>query len=182
MAIDSTRSMKKLLKFLFGLLINVCILFVLVKAFSYSYDFTYQVFATYAADVTDARKVSVQIAQDETMLDVADALHDAGAIDNKYAFILKVRIGGYAGQIKPGTYEIAPSDTNIDIIELITGVSGSSEDASLSSDSGSTTGTGDEGHPETDSTEDTELSEGTEEDTSGEGDTEAEGEEMYIDE
>ena len=41
MAIDSARSMKKILRFLFGLLINVCILFVLVKGFSYSFDFAY---------------------------------------------------------------------------------------------------------------------------------------------
>ena len=44
MALDSARSMKKILRFLFGLFINVCILFILVKAFSYSYDFAYQVF------------------------------------------------------------------------------------------------------------------------------------------
>ena len=108
MALDSARSMKKILRFLFGLFINVCILFILVKAFSYSYDFAYQVFATRAADPGSNRKATIQITQDEPLLDVAD-------------FILKVRIGGYADDIQPGTYQIAPSDTNQEIIEIITG-------------------------------------------------------------
>ena len=73
MAIDSARSMKKVLRFLTGLLINVCILFVLIKAFSYSYDFAYQVFATKAMDPGSNRKVAVQIVQDESLLDVADS-------------------------------------------------------------------------------------------------------------
>ena len=74
MALDSARSMKKILRFLFGLFINVCILFILVKAFSYSYDFAYQVFATRAADPGSNRKATIQITQDEPLLDVADSL------------------------------------------------------------------------------------------------------------
>ena len=110
MALDSARSMKKILRFLFGLFINVCILFILVKAFSYSYDFAYQVFATRAADPGSNRKATIQITQDEPLLDVADSLKMAEVIKDKYAFILKVRIGGYADDIQPGTYQIAPAD------------------------------------------------------------------------
>ena len=104
MALDSARSMKKILRFLFGLFINVCILFILVKAFSYSYDFAYQVFATRAADPGSNRKATIQITQDEPLLDVADSLKTAEVIKDKYAFILKVRIGGYADDIQPVSY------------------------------------------------------------------------------
>lgn len=137
MAIDSARSMKKILRFLFGLFINVCILFILVKAFTYSFDFAYQVFATKAADSSNNRKVAIQITPDEALLDVADALKKAEVIDDKYAFILKVRIGGYAGDIKPGTYQLAPSNTNKEIIDIITGAS---DDASGSGDSDNSSG------------------------------------------
>ena len=133
MAIDSARSMKKVLRFLFGLLINVCILFLLVKAFTYSYDFAYQVFATKSVDPVNNRKVSIQITADESVLDVSSALRKAEVIDNKYAFILKLRITGNAGKIKPGTYQIAPSNTNKEIMELITGTAEtSSSDSDLS--------------------------------------------------
>ena len=125
MALDSARSMKKILRFLFGLFINVCILFILVKAFSYSYDFAYP---------GSNRKATIQITQDEPLLDVADSLKTAEVIKDKYAFILKVRIGGYADDIQPGTYQIAPSDTNQEIIEIITG-NGKSSSGDSSGDS-----------------------------------------------
>lgn len=165
MAIDSARSMKKILRFLFGLLINVCILFVLVKGFSYSFDFAYQVFSTTAVEPGSNKKTAVTITEDEPLLDVADALKESGVIDNKYAFILKVRINGDAGKIKPGTYPMSPSNTNQEIIDMITGVSGDNT-SSGSADSSSTgdesggdsqdaaaavtnaTGTGDEGAAE----------------------------------
>lgn len=136
MAIDSARSMKKVLRFLFGLLINVCILFLLVKAFTYSYDFAYQVFATKSVDPVNNRKVSIQITADESVLDVSSALRKAEVIDNKYAFILKLRITGNAGKIKPGTYQIAPSNTNKEIMELITGTAETSSSDSDSSGGG----------------------------------------------
>lgn len=128
--------MKKVLRFLFGLLINVCILFLLVKAFTYSYDFAYQVFATKSVDPVNNRKVSIQITADESVLDVSSALKKAEVIDNKYAFILKLRITGNAGKIKPGTYQIAPSNTNKEIMELITGTAETSSSDSDSSGGG----------------------------------------------
>lgn len=128
--------MKKVLRFLFGLLINVCILFLLVKAFTYSYDFAYQVFATKSVDPVNNRKVSIQITADESVLDVSSALRKAEVIDNKYAFILKLRITGNAGKIKPGTYQIAPSNTNKEIMELITGTAETSSSDSDSSGGG----------------------------------------------
>lgn len=125
MAFDSARSMKKILKFLCGLLINVCILFILVKAFSYSYDFAYQVFATKAYDLTVTKSVTVKVLEDESLLSVATKLEDAEVIDNKYAFILKLRISGNAGKLKAGTYQVSASDTNVELMDKLTGASGS---------------------------------------------------------
>jgi cell division protein YceG involved in septum cleavage len=127
MAIDSARSMKKILRFLVGLLINVVILLFLVKAFTYSFNFAYQVFATTSVDVANSRSVTVEIIPDETLLDVASTLEDKGLVENKYAFILKMRIGGYANQIQSGTYQMAPSNTNSEIIDMITGNTETSE-------------------------------------------------------
>jgi len=137
--------MKKILRFLFGLLINVCILFVLVKGFSYSFDFAYQVFSTTAVEPGSNKKTAITITDDEPLLDIADSLKKSGVIDNKYAFILKVRINGDAGKMKPGTYAMSPSNTNQEIIDIITGVSGDDTASSGSSDSSST---GDEGAAE----------------------------------
>lgn len=121
MAIDGARSMKKVLRFMFGLLINVCILFALVKIFSSSYEFAYEVFATTCKDTGDSKVVAVEILPDSTTMDICNALDEAGVIKNKYAFMLRLRIGDYAAKIMPGTYDLAPSYTNKKIIEILTG-------------------------------------------------------------
>ncbi len=121
MAIDGARSMKKVLRFMFGLLINVCILFALVKIFSSSYEFAYEVFATTCKDAGDSKVVAVEILPDSTTMDICNALDEAGVIKNKYAFMLRLRIGEYAAKIMPGTYELSPSYTNKKIIEVLTG-------------------------------------------------------------
>ncbi len=121
MAIDGARSMKKVLRFMFGLLINVCILFALVKIFSSSYEFAYEVFATTCKDAGDSKVVAVEILSDSTTMDICNALDEAGVIKNKYAFMLRLRIGDYAAKIMPGTYDLAPSYTNKEIIEILTG-------------------------------------------------------------
>lgn len=123
MAIDGARSMKKVLRFMFGLLINVCILFALVKIFSSSYEFAYDVFATTCKDAGDSKVVSVEILPDSTTMDICNALDEAGVIKNKYAFMLRLRIGEYGAKIMPGTYDLAPSYTNKEIIEVLTGES-----------------------------------------------------------
>ena len=118
-------------------------------------------FSTTAVEPGSNKKTAVTITEDEPLLDVADALKESGVIDNKYAFILKVRINGDAGKIKPGTYPMSPSNTNQEIIDMITGVSGdassgSADSSSTGDESGgdsqdaaaavtNATGTGDEG-------------------------------------
>ena len=46
MAIDSAVTMKRILRFAIGLLVNVFILFILVKVFAFGFSFAYDVFAS----------------------------------------------------------------------------------------------------------------------------------------
>lgn len=121
MTIDGAKGMKKILRFAVGLLINVCILLILVKAFSMSFSFAYDVFATCCKDSTDTQVVAVEILPDSSIKEVCETLDEAGVVKNPYALMVKIRIGSYAAKIKPGTYEIAPSYTNDEIITVITG-------------------------------------------------------------
>lgn len=65
--------------------------------------------------------VAVEILPDSTTMDICNALDEAGVIKNKYAFMLRLRIGEYGAKIMPGTYDLAPSYTNKKIIEVLTG-------------------------------------------------------------
>ena len=122
MAIDGARSMKKVLRFMIGLLINVCILFALVKIFSGAYSFAYEVFANTSKDAGDTKIVSVEVLPDPTTMEVCESLEEAGVIDNKYAFMFKLRLGEHTSRIKAGTYKLSPSYTSKQIINILTGV------------------------------------------------------------
>ena len=122
MAIDSAVTMKRILRFAIGLLVNVFILFILVKVFAFGFSFAYDVFASNSCkDKSDTKVVAVTVLPDSSIKDVCETLDDAGVVKNAYALMVRIRIGSYAAKIKPGTYEIAPSYTNDEIITIITG-------------------------------------------------------------
>lgn len=121
MKFDGARSMKRVLRFTVGLLINVCILFLLVKTFSAAFGFAYDVFSTGCKDPTDTKVRVVEVLPGSSIKDVCETLDEAGVVKNAYALMVKIRIGSYAAKIRPGTYEIAPSYTNDEIITVITG-------------------------------------------------------------
>ena len=122
MAIDSAVTMKRILRFAIGLLVNVFILFILVKVFAFGFSFAYDVFASNRCkDKSDTKVVTVTVLPDSSIKDVCETLDDAGVVKNAYALMVRIRIGSYAAKIKPGTYEIAPSYTNDEIITIITG-------------------------------------------------------------
>lgn len=122
MAIDSAVTMKRILRFAIGLLVNVFILFILVKVFAFGFSFAYDVFASNnCKDKSDTKAVTVTVLPDSSIKDVCETLDDAGVVKNAYALMVRIRIGSYAAKIKPGTYEIAPSYTNDEIITIITG-------------------------------------------------------------
>lgn len=121
MKFDGARSMKRILRFTVGLLINACILFILVRVFSSAFGFAYDVFATTCKDPVDTKVRVVEVLPDSSIKEVCETLDEAGVVKNHYALMVKIRIGSYAAKIVPGTYEIAPSYTNDEIITVITG-------------------------------------------------------------
>ena len=122
MAIDGALTMKRVLRFSVGLLVNVFILFILVRVFAVGFSFAYDVFASNSCkDKSDTKVVAVTILPDSSIKDVCETLDEAGVVKNAYALMIRIRIGSYAAKIQPGTYEIAPNYTNDEIITVITG-------------------------------------------------------------
>ncbi len=121
MAIDGALTMKRVLRFAVGLLVNVFIVFVLVQVFSYGFNFAYDVFSSNCKDEDDTQVVAVTVLPDSSIKEVCETLDEAGVINDKYALMVKIRLGKYATMIQPGTYEIAPSYTSDEIITVITG-------------------------------------------------------------
>ena len=104
------------------LLIDVLIIYVIVKGFSWAYSFSYEVFSDSAKNAGDVTYSVVTIPADSSITDVAEILYDQGLIKNKYVMMVKIKIGGYGPAIRPGKYAITPSMTYNQIINLLTTV------------------------------------------------------------
>ncbi|MBO5424253.1 MAG: endolytic transglycosylase MltG [Lachnospiraceae bacterium] len=111
--------LKKASGFTFGLLVNVVIVFLVIKIFSFAFDFTYSVFGDVAKEPASREYIVVEIPTDSSVLQIGEALEDSGIIDNKYAFWAKIKIKGYGGMIIPGKYGLSPSMTYEEIAHVI---------------------------------------------------------------
>ncbi|MBQ8923291.1 MAG: endolytic transglycosylase MltG [Lachnospiraceae bacterium] len=108
--------------FMFSLLINIIIVFVVIRLFSYSFNFAYSVFGDVAKDYSGREYVVIEIPADSSTLQIGKALEDSGIIEDKYVFFAKVRIKKLGGSIKSGKYGLSSSMTYNEIINLICGI------------------------------------------------------------
>ena len=94
------------------------VVFIIVKACSAAYDFSYQLFGDVRVDKTNPIERRLVIEKDESTMSVASKLELYKIIDNKYAFYVRAKLTDE--NILPGTY-VVKSDMNYDMIfEVIT--------------------------------------------------------------
>ena len=111
--------LKKSLGFSVGLLINVVLVYLVIKIFAFSFDFTYSIFGDVAKDPISREYVVVEIPPDSSVLQIGEALEESGIIDNKYAFFAKVKIKNYGSKIIPGKYGLSPAMNYDKILTII---------------------------------------------------------------
>lgn len=114
--------------FMFSLLINICIVFIIIRLFSYSFNFAYSVFGDVAKDPAGREYAVIEIPADSSTLQIGKALEDNGIIEDKYVFFAKVRIKNLGGKIKAGKYGLSSSMTYGEIINLICGINEEDEE------------------------------------------------------
>lgn len=68
---------------------------------------------------SDTKVLTVTVKDDSSTSDVCAALEDAGVINNKYAFAVKLWLD--KASIKPGVYEVSPSYGAKKLVSIITG-------------------------------------------------------------
>ncbi|MBQ8318573.1 MAG: endolytic transglycosylase MltG [Lachnospiraceae bacterium] len=119
----SPNSIRKGLKhsagFTGSLLINVLIVFMVIKVFSYAFNFTYSIFGDVCMSPGDTEYVVVEIPADSSILEIGQALEDGGVIKDKYVFFAKVKVKGYGDQIKTGKFGLSASMNYDEILEII---------------------------------------------------------------
>lgn len=105
------KSLKHSSRFVWGLLVNVVIALVIIKAFSTAFNFTYDVFGDRALNPISSEYVIVDIPADSSTLEIGEALEKNNVIKSKYVFFAKIKIKKYDNKIKAGKYGLSPSMT-----------------------------------------------------------------------
>lgn len=113
------RGLKRSAGFTGSLLINVVIVFLIIKVFSYAFNFTYSVFGNVCKTPGDTEYVIIEIPADSSILEIGQALEDGEVIDDKYVFFAKVKVKGYGDKIKSGKFGLSASMNYDEILEII---------------------------------------------------------------
>jgi cell division protein YceG involved in septum cleavage len=120
--------LKRSTGFAFSLLINIIILFLVVKLFTFAFNFSYSVFGDVRFDPGSTTYKVVEIPVDASTLEIGAALEDAGIIEDKYVFWVRVKIKGYGSKIYSGKYGLSASMNVDEILTIICHLDDDEED------------------------------------------------------
>ncbi len=113
------KGLKKSSGFTWGLLVNLVIVFLVIKAFSYTFNFAYSVFGNVSADPLSKEYKVIEIPADSTILEIGEALEESEIIEDKLVFYVKVKVKGYGDKIKSGKYGLSASMSYGEILDII---------------------------------------------------------------
>lgn len=100
------------------IVIAVVVMFVF-RASTEAYDFGYRVFADKPVSVTGGRTITVGIAEDADIKDIAEMLQEKGLIADAKLFIVQEFLSAYHGDIIPGIYDLSSSMTAVEMLEIM---------------------------------------------------------------
>lgn len=94
------------------------VMFVL-RASTAAYDFGYRVFADEPVSVTGGRTITVGIAEDADIKDIAAMLEEKGLIADADLFVVQELLSAYHGEIIPGIYDLSTSMTAEEMLSVM---------------------------------------------------------------
>ena len=106
-------------KYLIGAVIETIIKVVILAAIvtfvlktsTAAYDFGYRVFADEPVSKTGGRTITVGIAEDADVKDIASMLEEKGLIADADLFVVQEFLSAYHGEIVPGIYDLSTNMT-----------------------------------------------------------------------
>lgn len=122
MAKDNENAYSVILGVCIRTLINVVFLFLLVEGFTYSYHFSYKLFADLPTAAASSDMKNITIDAGSSAKDVAFLLEANGIVDDKYIFVARAYLGKYNNKIQAGTYTLGPGMTPDEICQMICGI------------------------------------------------------------
>ncbi|MDE6203873.1 MAG: solute-binding protein [Lachnospiraceae bacterium] len=84
-----------------------------------AYDFGYKVFADQPVSITGGRTITVGIAEDASIKEIAEMLQEKGLIEDPNLFIVQELLSAYHGKILPGIYDLSTEMTAGQMLEVM---------------------------------------------------------------
>lgn len=94
------------------------------KGATKAYDFGYRVFADEPMSVTGGRTITVGIAEDASITDIAKMLEEKGLISDYRLFVVQEFLSAQHNKIKPGIYDLSTGMKAEEMLEILAGEGG----------------------------------------------------------
>lgn len=90
-----------------------------LRASKEAYDFGFRVFADQPMSIIGGRTITVGIAEDADIKDIAEMLEEKGLIDDAKLFVVQELLSAYHGEIIPGIYDLSSNMTAMEMLEIM---------------------------------------------------------------
>ncbi len=95
-----------------------------------AYDFGYRVFADEPVSVSGGRTITIGVAENAGVKDVAEMLEEKGLIEDAGLFVVQELLSAYHGKILPGIYDLSTDMRAEEMLEIMSTPAPESESAS----------------------------------------------------
>ena len=104
-----------------GLVVTIVetIIKVAVLAVVIVYDFGYRVFADEPVSASGGRTITVSVAQDASVKEIADMLEEKGLIEDANLFVVQELLSVHHGKIASGIYDLSTEMTAEQMLEVM---------------------------------------------------------------
>ena len=90
-----------------------------LRASKEAYDFGFRVFADQPMSIIGGRTITVGIAGDADIKDIAEMLEEKGLIEDANLFVVQELLSAYHGEIIPGIYDLSSNMTAMEMLEIM---------------------------------------------------------------
>ena len=116
-------SVKHLIGAVIEMVIKVIVLVMVVmfvmRTSTEAYEFGYRVFADEPVSLGGGRTITVGIAQDADVKDIAEMLEEKGLIKDAKLFVVQELLSAYHGDILPGIYDLSTAMTANEMLAVM---------------------------------------------------------------
>lgn len=104
-------------------IIKVAVLAVVIvyvfRAATQAYDFGYHVFADEPVSISGGRTITVSVAEDASVKEIAEMLEEKGLIEDANLFVVQELLSVHHGKIASGIYDLSTDMTAEQMLEIL---------------------------------------------------------------